>query len=809
MEKGIRKHFITLKLAVVAVFMLTSQISLAQLPDSVMTRRPRIGLTFAGGGAKGAAHIGVLKVLEEVGIPVDYVTGTSMGSIIGMLYSLGYSADQMQEIINNVDWGVCLTNRVDLSYTNAVVSDNRKKYLLDIPFNTRNVSKKLSSLKKSDDMAFQKSLPGGFSTGSNLLNLFNSLSVGYQDSMDFKDLPVPFACVVSDIVSGQQKVLRSGRLPDAVRASMAIPGVFEPVQYGNDMKLVDGGLFNNFPVDVCQQMGADIIIGVEVTKDRGEVRSDDIQSLPDLLTRLFDMMTRKGTYENQQRCAIYIHPDISGFGTLSFSNENINAIIERGYKAASEKREMLEALKEQLDKFPLEEVQRPAPALNMSSSSKTEVIISSCSIEGLDADVREKLVNKSGINFFKPVTGKDIEKLASIIYGTGAFKSINYYLHPQENGSYALEFKTVASEPHSLAAGLRADSQDAVSLLLHLGFNENILKGWTAKTTWQLGSNIAGNATLSYSSWRFPTFNLAGNFRLNENLSSLFGESVSSSIKQELNLELFASQYYSRFTQMELGARIERRNILSIFYDNEYISSQLKRAEIDASYDIRGVFTGSKDKFDNTPMSLFFRMKFDNMDSKTFPRKGLKFTLSGDWYFAELNAIARKDGISKPHLGDLMFNFESCIPLGGSLVLKPQLYSRALMGNNCFEEHYYLYRNHFGGSMPGRYFQEQLPFVGINTLEIGSALTTIFRTDLQWHISGNHYLTGIYNYDREADDPAFWLDSESCVHNHGAGIEYAYDSFLGPISLNVHWSNVTAGSFWKQLGLYFNIGYNF
>jgi len=777
--------------------------------DISQIRRPRIGLTFAGGGAKGAAHIGVLKMLEEVGIPIDYVTGTSMGAIIGMLYSLGYSADEMEEIISSVDWNLCLSNRVDRRYTNSVDADRQKTYLLNLPFDTKSAKQNNELLGQKERHSFLKSMPGGFTTGSNILNLFNSLSVDYQDPMDFNDLPIPYACVVSDVVSGNQKVLRSGRLPEAARASMAIPGIFSPVSYGDNMKLVDGGLFNNFPVDVCQDMGADIVIGVEVTKNRGDVKSEDIESLPELATRLFDMFTRKGTAENQKRCTIYIHPDISGFGTLSFSKENIRKIIGRGYEAAAEKREALDSLKSLIDRFPAETKAKPSPAKNLSPSSGTKVMVSSCSIEGIDDILEQRMIVKSGIDFSKPVTGSDLDNLASLISGIGSFKSLNYFLHPQTDGTYALEFKTTPAEPHSMAVGFRVDSQDAASILLHLGLGEKKLTGIKAATTLRVGSNMQGNVTLSYSPRILPTINIAGNYRGNLVKTTLFGEGATSCDQRFHNVEMYLSQFHSRFIKVEGGAAIESRVVKALYYKNEYIIDEISISDKYPEYDLHDVFYNIKDATANMPLSLFFRMQFDNLNKPTFATRGIKCNLYADWYLVEFNKMARKDGITNPCFGDIQLNLEGYVPFNGKLVFKPQFYSRHVIGENKYNQHYSLYHSRVGGSMAGRYYRQQLPFIGINNVESLTPFATIFRGDLQWNIAGNHYLTGMFNFLRESDTFADWFNNYMGLQKFGAGIEYAYDSIIGPISLDVHWSDNLQGKIKDQLGVYLNIGYIF
>ena len=230
-----------------------SSIVSAQTDSTVVNQnkvqhRAKVGVVLSGGGAKGMAHIGVLKVLEKAGIPIDIVTGTSMGSIIGGLYSIGYNANALDSMVRVQDWSYVITDREDLRRQS--LSDRQKQ-------NTYAFTTGLTIGKK--DMQ-----AGGFVKGKNLAELFQQLCTGYTDSLDFsRDLRIPFACVATNVIDNSEVDFHSGRLPQAMRASMAIPAAFSPVRIG-DMVLVDGGLKNNYPADIARQMGADIIIGVTV-----------------------------------------------------------------------------------------------------------------------------------------------------------------------------------------------------------------------------------------------------------------------------------------------------------------------------------------------------------------------------------------------------------------------------------------------------------------------------------------------------------------------------------------------------------------
>ena len=167
----------------------------SQAQDTTFVKaRPKVGLVLSGGGAKGAAHIGVLKYIEEAEIPIDYIAGTSMGAIVGGMYAMGYSADEILDLISAVDWDRLISNQVDRQRTSYTSKAESRTQLITIPFSVRTDEQELQS------RTFKNSLPTGIVSGDNLINLFNSLSVGYADSVDFDQLPVPFLCIATNMV---------------------------------------------------------------------------------------------------------------------------------------------------------------------------------------------------------------------------------------------------------------------------------------------------------------------------------------------------------------------------------------------------------------------------------------------------------------------------------------------------------------------------------------------------------------------------------------------------------------------------------
>ena len=312
-----------------------SSIVSAQTDSTVVNQnkvqhRAKVGVVLSGGGAKGMAHIGVLKVLEKAGIPIDIVTGTSMGSIIGGLYSIGYNANALDSMVRVQDWSYVITDREDMRRQS--LSDRQKQ-------NTYAFTTGLTIGKK--DMQ-----AGGFVKGKNLAELFQQLCTGYTDSLDFsRDLRIPFACVATNVIDNSEVDFHSGRLPQAMRASMAIPAAFSPVRIG-DKVLVDGGLKNNYPADIARQMGADIIIGVTV---QGAPKvAEDMGGTMSILSQIIDVNCKNKYDENLAITDLHLQVDTKGYGSASFSQAAIDTLIRRGEELAMRHWDDIMALKRRI-----------------------------------------------------------------------------------------------------------------------------------------------------------------------------------------------------------------------------------------------------------------------------------------------------------------------------------------------------------------------------------------------------------------------------------------------------------------------------
>lgn len=755
----------------------------AQQPSDA-SQRPRVGVVLSGGGAKGAAHIGVLKYMEEMGIPVDCVTGTSMGSIIGGLYALGYSPDEMARLIADMDWSLYMSNNVSREYQSASVRQNAATYLLSVPFGSHNFETRSSSLLSS--------LPSGVINGASLTNLFNSLSIGYQDSINFDDLPVPFACVATDILTGDSVVLRSGVFAKAIRSSMAIPGVFSPVKWGKHL-LADGGLVNNFPVDVCKQMGADIVIGIELADD--VVRTpEDLQSLPQQLSQYLAIAVQGNRFRYREMCDVYMHPNITGYNMLSFSSDNIDTLVRRGYESARSHDAELRAIKARLEAYGPCAKQLHAPRARKLNPSDT-IVLASVAFKGVKDNERAWLDRKGRLIVGEPTTISDIERAIGVLRGTGAYSAITYGMDETEEEywldhgvytealgreSYNLSVDLIPAEPHRFALGFRYDSEESSDLLFHFGFNEQRLYGFEGELNVELNYNFRVDTKLAYRGLGLGDINFTyGYHNSNFDLFSFSGNEL------KLNHKLINHNIFS--------LHISEFHLLNFTFAagvNENFYSTHRAFSLDSVL-VDGVF-----HFDESEgaLGLFLKGRYENLDAAYFSRSGYNLQFGGEWRKANDHFFAGGKG------GFLDVNLDWTTYLSPSrrFTFVPHIAARMVFG-----EAPDWYQTIAGGAMANRYTDQHLAFIGINKPVAMEDLTAVARLDLRYNVFGKFYLALMANYIISADrfDQFFTgsADYHGCL---GTGLRVAYDSPIGPVSVDLHWNNNVD----HRMGAYVNVG---
>ena len=787
------------KFFVAVLLLLVSYTAYAQ-DSTAAPGRPKIGVVLSGGGAKGAAHIGVLKYLEEAGIPIDYVAGTSMGSIVGGMYALGYSPQEILDIISNVDWNELISNQLDrrqMSYHRKGVKGTQ---LFTVPFNMKGKNESLQNI------SFKNSLPKGMVSGDNIMNLFNSLSVGYSDAMSFNDLPVPFLCIATNMLTGEAEVVDKGEFTKALRASMAIPILFDPIKM-NDALYADGGLTINFPVEQCRAMGADIIIGVSMSPGL-EQDPEKLSSVLSQVKQLKNIITDKDFDEYPGQCDIFISPDLKGVGMLSFDAESVAIITNSGYEAAVAKADEFKALKQRLDVAAAEPVEaKPAPkkAINLLDN---KVKISKIEIQGVDHEIERWMRRVSTVKVGDMVCKADIDKTVAKYSGTGNFESIRFTLHNDSEtpDGYILRFKFVQKPANNFGIGLRFDSQDMLSMLLHLGVNSNRMSGFKAGVDAKLGGNQWLTAQASYGHLRFPRINLAYNFR-NSELDVYDMDNLQMNQKfMQHNLKFYLSENNLRAFSLGVGAQAELLTPRKVMY--QY-------------YDIKDGDTQSA-----LTLGTFAYFAFDNLNKHNFATRGVKGRIDFTWR----DSFLKEKNLEKLQMGSLVYQFEGYIPVvKDRFVIVPQMYGSFLFGpgatngttegwNPLFQGPVPMYpylNNIVGGTEMGRYIDHHLPFIGVNKISFAYNNLAILRADFRVRVHKSHYLTAMVNYARSAidmnnffkqsDEPLWGSMYDYNASNWwGAGVRYSIDTKLGPLSLDVSSSNIS-----RKVNLYFSFGHYF
>ena len=746
--------------------------------------RPKVGVVLGGGGAKGASHIGVLKYLEEMGIPVDYVAGTSMGSIIGGLYAMGYEPEEMQRLIAEIDWSEYIGNSINRAYLSKEMRDRRSTTALNIPFGDGSLRNQILG----DNIMGQ--LPSAYVNNSSLVNLFNDLCIGYQHDMDFNDMPIPFACVATDLITGKEVVLRQGNVPTAMRASMAIPGVFAPVPLG-EYVLVDGGLVNNFPADVLKEMGADIIIGVEVTNEN-KITASDLKSLPQVMGRILINGTSAKREDNRKLCDIRLVPDISGYGMLSFTPEAIDTLVGRGYKKAMEFQDQLLAIKQHIEEKaggPVKKELHAPQALNLLEKS---VFVNSIDVEGVTERQCRWLIRKGKLKSGQYYSKDDIENAIDLYRGTGCFDEITYTIkeydsvHPDSllSNTYTLDINVKPAAPHVMGLGLRYDTEEGAALLLNLNLNEK-----------KFGSSKFGiSAKLSYN----PQFMLKYTY----SRSSLANFNVSADYRNEhFRTKGFHDKYINlNYIQMKANAYISEFHLLNF-------NTSVGASFIYTAYDKTSFEENAIDDYylkNNTMLAPFVSLQYDNLDDFYFAKQGILSNLGSRFYYLPS---------TKEKYFDISYAIQAYITPGdGRFTIIPHIYGRYVHSivSNANSIQYYNLRNSFGGEIAGRHFENQMPFIGLTSVEdLNVNNASILRCDLRYNFYGKHYLTAMYN----TAIPWGMLGTGGMMFSdiffymsHGAGLKYSYNSLLGPISLTAHWFNREQKN---HFGAYFSFGFTF
>jgi len=544
----------------------------AQSIDTTSKTRPKVGLVLSGGAARGFAHIGALKVLEEVGIRPDYITGTSMGSIIGALYSVGYSAADLDSLSRSLDWVLLFTDEVDhrLLSIQDKIWDGR--FFLNFP--------------ASSEDGIQ--LPKGLIAGQQISILLTNLFWPYLNINNFNDLPIPFGCVAMDLETGEAVFMQNGFITDAIRSSISIPTVFTPnLDLRSNQVLVDGGWVTNLPVTDAIRMGADIIIAIDVSTDLH--KRDKIKNLIDVFEQTSKYRTIELNEIERSHADIIIEPTAKYFGAQDFTS--IDTLISSGEYAAREKIDELKQLAERINKGKI-------PAVRKASIIKDDqlkpIYISKITTNSINSDddlsSYTKLFESYRNRLIYPA---DIAELINTLYAKGDFISIKHLIYPDEDSEmngYQIHLQVEERTKGEFRVGLRYDDETQAAILLQANLNNVLIQRSTLSATFRLGEDklyqlqhtqlnsnewLGYQISTEYRSRSFSTFKdrqRTSDYRLNQFTSTIQIRSLlRNKLLMSFGLRVDAYDVTNplNFDLLGLPANDEMLSIQSVlFYDN-------------------------------------------------------------------------------------------------------------------------------------------------------------------------------------------------------------------------------------------------
>ena len=509
-----------------------------EMLSKVDTHRKKVGVVLSGGGAKGFAHVGVLKILEEIGIPIDYIAGTSMGAVVGGLYALGYSTDMIDSLIQIQDWNHLMGDDVYRENIPALGRNNQGRYVVSLPYDL-----------PFGDSSGGVTLPLGVYTGQNIYNFFLNSTIGYHNNISFDDLPIPFGCISADVRTGDEIVMREGNLAEAIRASMAIPGMFTPVEK-DSMLLIDGGVINNFPVDLVREMGADIVIGVIFPPDEKEIEQKK-GTILEVTQQIWNFIGQNKRSSNILDTDILITPDVHPFGMLDFQRPAIDTIIARGEAAAILHLNELKDLKQSLsiDGDANFSYKSDNPYIDLDT-----LIINNIYVEGITLREQSYLSRWIDIQEGK-VTRAELDRTISKIYGTGIFNRVYYRLEGEN--PFDLIFIVDIKKTNRLNLGIHFDSNDMAAILANttLRFNRSL------NSMFDISARLSRNPYLmiDYSINSGIFFKGGINYKISKNDLSIYnrGKLFYNLGITRNSLNLVFSEFYFGNMMVHLGAQME------------------------------------------------------------------------------------------------------------------------------------------------------------------------------------------------------------------------------------------------------------
>tara|TARA_B100000953_G_scaffold110109_1_gene90505 strand:- start:507 stop:2735 length:2229 start_codon:yes stop_codon:yes gene_type:complete len=720
--------------------------------------RPKVGLVLSGGGAKGLAHIGVLKTLEEQGIKIDYIGGTSMGAIIGGLYASGYSASELDSIFRTTQFDILIQDNLPRRAKTFYEKEDSEKYAITLPFDN-----------------FDISFPSGLFKGQNIYNLLSRLTIHVSDVEDFSELPIPFFCIAANVETGDEVILDSGSLAKAISASGAIPTLLSPIKIDGQL-LTDGGVANNYPIEELRRRGAEVIIGVDVQDSL--VKRDKLRSVFEIMSQISNFRTINDMKEKAPKTDIYIKPNVNSFSVMAFDKGQ--AIIDSGAVAANN---MLEELKLLSDPDDSLLIRKPVPKIDSFN-------ISALSVEGNNTYPRAYVQGKLKLDYEETYNFEDLNIGINNLSATGNFERINYQLIPEdENGNYVLAMQIEESENKMLLRlGLHYDELYKSGALVNLTRKSLLFTNDVASLDLIVGDNLRYNFNYYLDKGFYWSFGINSRYNtfdkglLLDGIRDTEGLSEFQDIRElEVTVRDFTNQIYveSLFQQVfSIGVGVEHKYLK--YSSNTFNDAINQSQELVLANDH---YAGG-----------FGYVKFDSYDNKYFPTKGVRF--DGDFhiylYSSDYNNDFSEFSIAKGSLGYAIQPF-------------PKFTTRISTGTGFKignDESQVL--DFFLGGYGNDFINNFKPFLGYDFLSLSADSYIKAQLEFDYELFRKNHIIASANIANVEDDlytTGNWL---SMPDYNGYGIGYGIETFMGPLEAKYSYSPENKESYW-----FFSLGFWF
>jgi len=701
--------------------------------------KPKIGLVLSGGGAHGLAHIGVIKYLEELGIEVDYITGTSMGAVVGGLNAMGFDSDEMRNVAKSQNWSLLMSNKTPL----YEVAPIEKAHHSRIP---------LSIYWKDDSF----NLPQGIIRGQKLdIILSNIYSPAYQ-IRDFSKFHKPFKCVAIDIEDGSIKVFDKGYLGDAVRASMAIPSIFPPTLI-DDRLYVDGGLIRNFPVEECLDMGADYIIGVYVGSEKS--KKEELRSMLDVLKQSAAMGSILDSEQQSRLADIIIYPDVKDMGKFAFDNSD--EFIRKGYDSAKIYENEFKELAKELSTFPKSPIRDKV-------EYPLKIKIDDLEISETDPVLRKMISSKLGISEGQFVSLDELEESLSLVYGTKNFSKANYsFTYQGENPGLKINTEDVV--PYSLGISLNRFKHYNASLIINAEVRNLVGKPSNFRVDGRISENPGVQAEYYVRIPKSPSFlfRMSGKYELYE-LPIFRGKDVD-------------RLYNTREGRAKFELLYESENAFLLSAGLEYRFDGL-RSEVFKADDLRRYKTHKV----NTSIGL----EYNTLDRKVYPERGVSIE-SKLGYISKNRLIRENQSESVTFLpfeedtnyGYAEFSFKTFFQSSKLLCSEFHVNARYATGKSFLDS----YR--IGGPIQAK--NRVFGFIGVDDSEILVDNHIALKYGLRLHVSNVVYVTPTlqYLYGRNLLSYAF-SEVDDNISLVSYGVALGLNSPIGPLTFDVGYAGL-------------------